>query len=279
MKKTIMTTSIILALAGLGLAGCDDSSKVSEARTAPKQSTNTGSVVQNTENGAKNMGNAAIVKTDDAAITTAVNAKLVADPELSALKINVDTKAGHVSLMGNAPNAASAARATDLVKGVANVVSVDNKLVINPNGPNSGVMPSASTQSSMDNAANKTENALNTAAEKTGNALETAGEKVGSAMETAGQKISNAADRAQNSDTLNKVETRIDDAAITTAVNAKLVGDSDLSALKINVDTKAGMVWLKGSAPSDTAKMRATELAQAVEGVRGVENNLEVVPK
>jgi len=67
---------------------------------------------------------------------------------------------------------------------------------------------------------------------------------------------------------------RLSDAAITTSVNAELAKDSSLSALKINVDTSAGRVALKGQAPSAAARERATSLALAVKGVVSVDNQL-----
>lgn len=69
------------------------------------------------------------------------------------------------------------------------------------------------------------------------------------------------------------------DAAITAAVNAKLVADSQLSALSINVDTSGGRVVLRGTAPDTAARTRATELARTVDGVSTVENELTVQAK
>lgn len=69
---------------------------------------------------------------------------------------------------------------------------------------------------------------------------------------------------------------KLGDAAITTAVNAELAKDSNLSAMKINVDTDAGRVELKGTAPSSTAKERATILASSVKGVTSVDNQLTI---
>lgn len=70
----------------------------------------------------------------------------------------------------------------------------------------------------------------------------------------------------------------IDDAAITASVSAGLAKDADLSAIKINVDTKAGVVSLKGPAPTVAAKGRAEDIAKAVKGVNSVDNQLEVKP-
>lgn len=69
---------------------------------------------------------------------------------------------------------------------------------------------------------------------------------------------------------------KVSDAMITTAVNAELAKDANLSATKIDVDTDAGRVELKGTAPSTTAKERATTLASSVKGVTSVDNQLKV---
>lgn len=68
----------------------------------------------------------------------------------------------------------------------------------------------------------------------------------------------------------------VDDASITAAVSAGLAKDADLSAIKINVDTKAGAVSLSGPAPTAAAKARAEEIAKNVKGVTSVDNQLEV---
>ena len=70
--------------------------------------------------------------------------------------------------------------------------------------------------------------------------------------------------------------TVFDDAGITAKVNAALASDKDLSAIKINVDTKDGVVTLTGPAPTSTAKERASEIAKAVKDVKSVNNQLTV---
>lgn len=67
-----------------------------------------------------------------------------------------------------------------------------------------------------------------------------------------------------------------DDVAITAAVSAGLAKDPDLSAIKIDVDTKGGIVSLTGPAPTAAAKARAEEIAKGVQGVSSVNNSLEV---
>jgi hyperosmotically inducible protein len=73
-------------------------------------------------------------KAKDAAITTSVNAALAKDPQLSALRIDVDTVEGRVALRGTAPDAASRDRAAELAARVDGVRSVENQLSVNPRG-------------------------------------------------------------------------------------------------------------------------------------------------
>lgn len=69
-------------------------------------------------------------KVADAAITASVNADLAKDPDLSALKINVDTSNGHVVLRGTAPSDDAKQRAAKLASNVKGVTSVDNELTV-----------------------------------------------------------------------------------------------------------------------------------------------------
>jgi hyperosmotically inducible protein len=87
------------------------------------------------------------------------------------------------------------------------------------------------------------------------------------AMNTAEQKLGQAA---------NATSEAVTDAAIVTKINAALAADDQLKAIKIDVDAKDGHVTLTGSAPNPDAQKRATTLAQAVDGVRGVDNKLMV---
>lgn len=66
----------------------------------------------------------------DAAIVTSVSADLVKDPDLSALKIDVDASDGVVRLYGPAPTEASRARASAIARSVKGVVKVENLLVV-----------------------------------------------------------------------------------------------------------------------------------------------------
>ena len=97
-------------------------------------------------------------------------------------------------------------------------------------------------------------------------------------MASAGASIKAATQQgeASSKDMAGKAEEKFDDISITTAVNVGLAKDAELSALKINVDTKNGVVMLKGTAPTEAAKSRASDITKAVKGVAIVDNQLIV---
>ena len=68
----------------------------------------------------------------------------------------------------------------------------------------------------------------------------------------------------------------IDDGAVTASVKARLVEDPVTKAHQVNVETQKGVVQLSGFVDSTTAKARAGELAQSVDGVAIVRNDLEI---
>lgn len=66
------------------------------------------------------------------------------------------------------------------------------------------------------------------------------------------------------------------DPGITAAVKAKLLADSIVSGLRIDVDTSDGVVTLNGNVKSRAEADRAMMLARKTEGVKRVVNNLKV---
>jgi hyperosmotically inducible periplasmic protein len=70
----------------------------------------------------------------------------------------------------------------------------------------------------------------------------------------------------------------VDDALITAKVKSSLLADSGTKGLKIDVDTRSGVVQLKGNVSSDTERTLAQNLAAKVEGVKTVENKLTIKP-
>ncbi|MDX1952792.1 MAG: BON domain-containing protein [Verrucomicrobiota bacterium] len=70
----------------------------------------------------------------------------------------------------------------------------------------------------------------------------------------------------------------LDDTALHAKVKAALVNDPEISGTKVDVDVERGVVRLSGPAANQQAKTKAEELVWGVQGVRAVENNLELTP-
>ncbi len=126
-------TSLAAAAALASLAACD---KPGDERTAGQKLD--AAVVQTDQkatelkNDASRATDTATDKVKDAAITAAVNAELAKAPNLSVMKIDVDTANGRVALHGSAPDEQARERATQVASSVSGVVSVDNALTIAP---------------------------------------------------------------------------------------------------------------------------------------------------
>ncbi|MEO6291009.1 MAG: BON domain-containing protein [Burkholderiaceae bacterium] len=69
---------------------------------------------------------------DDTAITTVVKAKFAADPTVAAIAIGVETLNGTVQLSGFAKSNAEKMQAENIARGVKNVRSVRNDIIVRP---------------------------------------------------------------------------------------------------------------------------------------------------
>lgn len=119
---------------------------------------------------------------------------------------------------------------------------------------------------------------LDAAITKTEIAATEAKAKAEASMAKAGESLKSDAQKAETSGqkTVESVAATLDDAAITASISAELAKDADLSAIKIDVDTKNGKVTLYGPAPTAQARDKATTLAKSIKGVNTVDNKLVV---
>ena len=146
-RKSLIAVTSLAAL--LALTACDrtgedrtagqklDAAVASTERAADRAKEDAKVAAANTEEAMKNAADAtrtaganAMDGTFDAGITAKVNAGLAADKDLSAIKINVDTKDGVVTLTGPAPTSAAKDRAADIARNVKDVKSVNNQLAV-----------------------------------------------------------------------------------------------------------------------------------------------------
>ena len=66
------------------------------------------------------------------------------------------------------------------------------------------------------------------------------------------------------------------DAGITASVQAKLTADQVSNFSRIDVDTERGVVTLNGVVQSAQEREQAGRIAKGVDGVRGLNNNLQI---
>ncbi len=135
MKKApgIVTISLVSSLALLA-AGCDSNKDTAATTTGEKLD----NAVAEVNQGVNDLGNTLERKADqagqaidDAAITTSIKSKYLADDILKGLDISVETEHGVVMLTGSVQGEAAREHATQIAQGVDGVVSVNNALTVN----------------------------------------------------------------------------------------------------------------------------------------------------
>ena len=134
---TLAALALLLALGACNRAGERSASERGEASTSPQASgqtrqddSSTGNAAPASDDSTRTMGAAAAGPQDDRTITANVNAALAADKEARALKIDVDTQNGVVTLSGPAPTATAKEHAGEVARTVKGVTSVNNRLTI-----------------------------------------------------------------------------------------------------------------------------------------------------
>jgi osmotically-inducible protein OsmY len=191
----------------------------------------------------------------DPGITTAVKSKFAADDVVKAYKIDVDTKDHVVTLTGAVDSSQAKARAVQIARATDGVNNVIDNLTVSP-----GVTPTTGVDDPIqDKARDKaadTSEAARDAKDKADDKTDAAQKKAGDAMDRSGDALS--------------------DAAITTAVKTKFLADSTVSGLKIDVDTKDGIVSLNGNVSNAGERRQALALARETKGVKTVKDNLKI---
>jgi hyperosmotically inducible periplasmic protein len=245
---------------------------------------------------------------EDVWITTKVKMALLTDDSVDGLAVNVDTVDGHVTLHGRVDSGVEKAKAETLTRQVAGVTNVRNLLAVTPAGATEAEEQAAEVSDETLTEHVKTvlerdealsDSNIEVKSVNGGNVV-LAGEaktltahyramadaravpgvrrvasEIRSPDELGDQEIWDSGEQAG---TAGAARGAASDAWITTKVKLRLMGESGISPLGVNVDTRAGVVTLFGSVSTAELKTRAGTQAQAVAGVKGVENELQVVP-
>ena len=194
----------------------------------------------------------------DPGLTTAVKSKLAADDTVKAYKIDVDTKDAVVTLNGAVDSAAAKRRAVELARATEGVRDVVDQMTVTP-----GVTPTTGVDDKVQGEAKE---AARDAEAKTDAAARKADDKTDAAQRKAGDATDRAGDATS-------------DATLTTKVKTKFLADDDISGLKIDVDSKNGVVTLTGTVATAAEKALALKTAKATDGVKSVVDNLKVTKK
>lgn len=99
------------------------------------------------------------------------------------------------------------------------------------------------------------------------------------AQNTTGEKIEKKTEDAKDkAKTMGQeAKTGMSDSWITSKAKIALFADDRVKGTQVHVETKSGTVILRGKVDSNEAKAAAAEVAQGVEGVKSVKNELQVV--
>jgi hyperosmotically inducible protein len=189
----------------------------------------------------------------DAGITTKVKSKLAADDTVKAYQIDVDTKDKVVTLSGNVDSQAAKDQAVALARGTEGVADVVDNITV---AGGAAAMPGEH------------------------NTEMGGGTMAGGAPAPGGEHDAAMGGNAPNPEPNRPVGQVMDDAAITAAVKAKLLADTTVGGLKIDVDTRNGIVYLTGDHMKSQAEIdQAIKLAKETSGVKSVESKLVIGDK
>ena len=98
---------------------------------------------------------------------------------------------------------------------------------------------------------------------------------------TVKERVEQKADQAGNKikDTAHDVKTGVTDSWITSKIKIALFADSRVEGHEVHVDTKGGVVTLRGKVDSAEARTVAGDITKGSEHVKGVRNELQVVAR
>lgn len=103
---------------------------------------------------------------------------------------------------------------------------------------------------------------------------ESADSKTKEAMQSAEETAEKMGDAAEEQ--MQQAGDYLSDATITTKVKTALFDNGGLNSANVSVETRDGTVYLSGTLPTDADVETAGQLAEGVDGVEDVENDIVV---
>jgi hyperosmotically inducible protein len=240
---------------------------------------------------------------EDAFITTKVKMELLTADAVEPLHINVDTLDGIVTLHGQVESATAKSKAAEEARTVKGVKDVRNMLAVVPSSAKDRVKASDDTIEKQVKKVIENDSALADSSIKVASVHDGTVVLSGKADTLSSHQralidarsvpgVRKVASEITSPDRIGDKEIWTDeppragaknsasDAWVTTKVKVGLMKDpGGLSPMKINVDTRDGMVTLFGIVNTEADKRTAEQQARKIEGVKGVHNELQVVPE
>lgn len=178
----------------------------------------------------------------DAWLTTQIQAKYFADRDVKARYIDVSTRDRVVTLEGYVPSEDARHKVVDMARQTGGVREVQDRLLIGraPQDANRSLPPETAPTSGRT------------------------------------EPSPSAVPSNDTATTGNAVRQQVDDARITTTIQAKYFLSSVVKGRHIDVDTRGGVVTLRGEVGSEREREEALRVAREADGVQRVEDMLTV---
>ena len=291
MRTPQLLRSTVIAGALAVAAGCNRADTTADARHAAAE--------------VKKVAAKAGDQLADSWLTTKIQAQYFADDDIKARFINVSTHDGVVTLRGRVESAESKKQALQIAQNTHGVREIQDHLVIGLEQARDG----SSAPEQMDSAwittkiqakyfADPSVNGRDINVTTTNGVVTLSGrvdseqakqQAVTIARGTEG--VARVDDRLAvqpdgavattgtvRGDTPRTLGEKVDDARITSTIQSKYFLDDLVKGRRINVDTRQGIVTLRGDVSNESERSQALLLARNTDGVQRVEDNLTVNP-
>jgi osmotically-inducible protein OsmY len=220
-----------------------------------------------------NVATAVAADKPDSVAEDRVEARINQDARLKAQSVSVDVDHGVAVLKGKVASEADRARAERLAKGEG-ITRVDNRLEIDTSVAKDQIAHDADkAKQRIDDNAEKAKEKIDRNATRAKDRVENSADRGRGEPAPAGERVGAPVERKDS----NTASEAISDTWITTKVKTQFSGADALKGSDLSVDTnKEGVVTLSGTAPSETARRRAVEIARTTRGVTKVVDDIKV---
>jgi hyperosmotically inducible protein len=214
------------------------------------------------------------VRATDHTLNERIETRVGKDPALKPYSIKVSVDGGVATLTGTVASRSQRKRAAQLAR-VTGITRVDNQIVVDRSAGSA-----ASTRGIADNAKEAGKN-IKEAGKEVGGAAKDGAAAVGEKTREGAEKTKEGAAKVGDKTLggVNKVSGDIGDTAIVGRVKARFVGEDLLKGSDIKVDSNQHVVTLRGTVASEAGRSRAIEIANSIDSVQRVVDQLTVGPK